>query len=87
MYFAVEVLEKAKTFILNNFSEIVTNCSEFYFLSSEEMCELLAEDRLNASREELTYSALVSWVSVNPQRIQHFPKLLRLVRFGNSSLK
>ena len=104
MYFVVEVLDKAKTFILKNFADvssswplswfyifcllqICSNCSDFYFLSSEEMAELLADDRLNANREELTYSALISWTSVNSQRVEHFPKLLKLIRFGNSSLK
>ncbi|CAG2106420.1 unnamed protein product [Medioppia subpectinata] len=87
MYYAIEVMEKSKEFILYNFTSVVTECQDFFSLSKDEFSELLSDDRLNVSREEFAYSALISWISANDQRVQHFHKLLKLIRFGNSSLK
>ncbi|XP_054153792.1 kelch-like protein 10 [Oppia nitens] len=85
--FATQVIEKSKEFILYNFTAICTECPDFYSLNRDELADLLSDDRLNVSREEFTYSALISWISANNQRVQHFDKLLKMVRFGNSSLK
>ncbi|CAG2174879.1 unnamed protein product [Oppiella nova] len=65
MYYAIGVIDKSKEFILYNFMAVVNQCPDFYSLSKDELSDILSDDRLNVSREELTYSAINSWISAN----------------------
>jgi hypothetical protein len=99
-YRKVKIIYSSQLFYCNTFrfhencfyfsiysNQIKEKSMDFLNLTFDEMQCILSDDRLNVRREEITYEAIVKWVSNNIQRTENFNKLLRFVRFGNSQVK
>ena len=70
------------SFILVHFS---TLCCEIEFLQLpvEQVCEILSDDRLNATEEQVVYEAALGWIKYNQQeRLEHLAAVMKCVRFA-----
>ncbi|CAF0826443.1 unnamed protein product [Rotaria sp. Silwood1] len=68
-------------YILDHFSIIVQNNSEFLELPFDEMKRLLASDDINVESEEIVYEAFISWLDYDFNRYNdHLAELFSLIR-------
>ncbi len=58
---------ESNKFILENFTEIVSNNELLNEFTEAELCDVLASADLNVSREEQVYDAAMRWVSLKPE--------------------
>uniref|UniRef100_A0A146LF72 Kelch-like protein diablo n=2 Tax=Lygus hesperus TaxID=30085 RepID=A0A146LF72_LYGHE len=77
-----ELQAKAKTYILENFSEVFHQ-DEFLTLSPVKLIELVSDDNLQVEKEEIVFEAVVRWYKAKPEeRTSIFPKILENVRLA-----
>jgi kelch-like protein 10 len=82
-YFCHELEKRGRKYICHNFMEILQQSSEFKDLSVEELENILCDDELNVSSEELVFEAVIKWTQADLQaREQHLKTLIHCVRYG-----
>ena len=69
----------ADSYAQENFNA-VKNSDEFLELSSRDLIDLISRDSLNVRREEDVYDAVMRWVSVSDERLDHLGSVLEHVR-------
>lgn len=75
-----KVLEKqSMDYILENFSSVCQQ-EEFLSLCVDKLTEILANDLLNVTKEELVFEAALLWLNKCPTRKQNFDKVLEHIR-------
>ncbi|KAI8507228.1 Kelch-like protein 24 [Branchiostoma belcheri] len=76
-----ELAEKAQDFVLEHFQE-VCQMEEFSQLEASELARYMSDNRLNVSKEELVYEALLRWVQCDKKsRGPQLKDLLPQIRF------
>ncbi|XP_031424809.1 kelch-like protein 3 isoform X2 [Clupea harengus] len=74
------LLSLAHAYAEQHFSEVVQG-EEFMALSLQQVCSLIASDKLTVSSEEKVFEAMVAWINHNKEaRLEHMPKLMEHVR-------
>ena len=57
----MKLLDVARNFAINNFSELVAHCN-FCQLPIEELEEIVQQNSLNVESEEEVYEAVMKWI-------------------------
>ncbi|ENN74765.1 kelch-like protein 10 [Dendroctonus ponderosae] len=74
---------KANMFLLQNFSEVLSQNPQFGSLTSQHLQEILTSDYLNVKSEEVVVQAIQLWIGEVPEaRRAHLLQLLKCVRMG-----
>ncbi|KAL2089219.1 hypothetical protein ACEWY4_016118 [Coilia grayii] len=74
------LLTHAHAYTEQHFSEVVQG-EEFMALSLQQVCSLIASDKLTVSSEEKVFEAMVAWINHDKEaRLEHMPKLMEHVR-------
>ncbi|XP_062405495.1 kelch-like protein 3 isoform X1 [Sardina pilchardus] len=74
------LLSHAHAYAEQHFSEVVQG-EEFMTLSLQQVCSLIASDKLTVSSEEKVFEAMVAWINHDKEaRLEHMPKLMEHVR-------
>ncbi|XP_015199982.1 kelch-like protein 2 isoform X1 [Lepisosteus oculatus] len=80
MHACTELLNQANTFAEQHFSEVVQS-EEFVNLGIEQVCSLIASDKLTIPSEEKVFEAVISWVNHDKDvRQEHMAHLMEHVR-------
>ncbi|XP_056417211.1 kelch-like protein 2 isoform X3 [Hyla sarda] len=80
MHACTELLHQANTFAEQHFSDIVQG-EEFLNLGIEQVCSLIASDKLTVVSEEKVFEAVITWVSHDKDvRQEHMAHLMEHVR-------
>ena len=76
----VELKEKAREIMMNNFKEVVSG-PEFLDMSTDEVDEYIQNENLRIPTEDPVYDAVISWIRHQPEeRESCFTQLLKSVR-------
>ncbi|KAM4027499.1 kelch-like protein 10 [Anomaloglossus baeobatrachus] len=82
-FYCPELHQKAYTYILHNFENILETSDEFVDMSATELKGILEKDELNVKQEEAAFEAIIKWINHNPaSRKQYISVLLQEVRFA-----
>ncbi|XP_053573803.1 kelch-like protein 10 [Bombina bombina] len=82
-YYCPELQQKAQTYILQNFTDIVKASDEFLELSLMEFSNIIEQDELNVKKEDAVFDAIVKWIGHDQEsRKNCISFLLTKVRFG-----
>ncbi|XP_069600288.1 kelch-like protein 2 isoform X2 [Ranitomeya imitator] len=80
MHACTELLQQANTFAEQHFSDIVQG-EEFLHLGIEQVCSLIASDKLTVLSEEKVFEAVITWVNHDKDvRQEHMSHLMEHVR-------
>ncbi|KAG8592586.1 hypothetical protein GDO81_000552 [Engystomops pustulosus] len=80
MHACTELLHQANTFAEQHFSDIVQG-EEFVNLGIEQVCSLIASDKLTVLSEEKVFEAVITWVNHDKDvRQEHMAHLMEHVR-------
>ncbi|KAM4051561.1 kelch-like protein 2 isoform 3-T3 [Anomaloglossus baeobatrachus] len=80
MHACTELLHQANTFAEQHFSDIVQG-EEFLNLGIEQVCSLIASDKLTVLSEEKVFEAVITWVNHDKDvRQEHMSHLMEHVR-------
>ncbi|XP_072262944.1 kelch-like protein 2 [Pyxicephalus adspersus] len=80
MHACTDLLSQANTFAEQHFSDIVTG-EEFLNLGIEQVCSLIASDKLTVVSEEKVFEAVIAWVNHDKDvRQEHMAHLMEHVR-------
>lgn len=82
-YFCKDLERRGRTYIRQNFTQLVLDGNEFEMLDIEDVIGILEDDELNVKNEEVVFKAVKKWVEANPVKSKrHLLGLLKCVRFG-----
>ncbi|KAG5849451.1 kelch-like protein 2 isoform X1 [Anguilla anguilla] len=80
MHACSQLLGQANTFAEQHFSEVVLS-EEFLNLGMEQVCSLIASDKLTIPSEEKVFEAVIAWVTHDKDvRQEHMARLMEHVR-------
>ncbi|KAK1175723.1 kelch-like protein 2 isoform X1 [Acipenser oxyrinchus oxyrinchus] len=80
MHACTELLNRANTFAEQHFAEVVQS-EEFLNLGIEQVCSLIASDKLTIPSEEKVFEAVIAWVNHDKDvRQEHMAHLMEHVR-------
>ncbi|XP_030047441.1 kelch-like protein 2 isoform X1 [Microcaecilia unicolor] len=80
MHACTELLNQANTYAEQHFSDIVPG-EEFLNLGMEQVCSLIASDKLKIASEEKVFEAVIAWVNHDTDvRQEHMAHLMEHVR-------
>jgi hypothetical protein len=79
---AIKSLENSSySYMLENFENLAKNFNFLNDITESEICNLLENENLNVTMEEVVYEGLLCWIDLNPQdRLQYLPKLLAKIK-------
>ncbi len=76
----VEVNEKSREIMINNFKEVVAG-PEFLYMTADEVDEYIQNENLRIPTEDPVYNAVISWIRHKPEEREYsFTRLLKSVR-------
>ncbi|CAF0905354.1 unnamed protein product [Adineta steineri] len=77
----LDLMQHIWTYILEHFSEIISNNQEFLNLSYDELKQFLASDDINVESEEIVYEAFLRWLDYDfNRRNEYLAELFSLIR-------
>ncbi|KAJ8338509.1 hypothetical protein SKAU_G00374750 [Synaphobranchus kaupii] len=80
LHACTQLLNQAHAYAEQHFSEVMLG-EEFLSLSLQQVCGLIASDKLTVSTEEKVFEAMISWIKQDKEaRLEHMPKLMEHVR-------
>ncbi|XP_043918145.1 kelch-like protein 2 isoform X1 [Protopterus annectens] len=80
MHACTELLNRANTYAEQHFADVVLS-DEFLNLGIEQVCSLIASDKLTISSEEKVFEAVIAWVNHDKDvRQEHMAHLMEHVR-------
>ncbi|XP_069576147.1 kelch-like protein 3 isoform X4 [Brachyistius frenatus] len=80
LHTCTQLLDQAHAYAEQHFSEVVQG-EEFLGLSLQQVCSLIASDKLTVSTEEKVFEAMIAWIKNDETaRLEHMPKLMEHVR-------
>ncbi|XP_065814889.1 kelch-like protein 3 isoform X2 [Labrus bergylta] len=80
LHTCTQLLNQAHAYAEQHFTEVVQG-EEFQGLSLQQVCGLIASDKLTVSTEQKVFEAMIAWIKHDkPARLEHMPKLMEHVR-------
>ncbi|KAG5285335.1 hypothetical protein AALO_G00002270 [Alosa alosa] len=80
LHACADLLTQANTYAEQHFSEVV-HCEEFLNLGMDQVCSLIASDKLTIPSEEKVFEAVIAWVTHDKDvRQEHMAHLMEHVR-------
>ena len=75
-----KLVEKARSYVLEHFAEIVKENDRIYDLEFQEFESLMYSDDISVGKEEMVFETVTKWVQKSIERSKHLEKLFKAIR-------
>lgn len=85
-FFCRNLTYKGHIYVLQNFTDVLTENDQFYNVSAQQLKEILSDDYLNVKSEDIVFEAIKTWINHMPDvRKHHLLELVKCIRMGTLS--
>ena len=79
-FVCTKLIEKARAYILEHFTEVVTDSNRLSDLEFEEIENLVYSDDISVEKEEVIFETVIKWVKKSNTRLKYLSELFKAVR-------